>query len=58
MLTAIIVYDVESGNPVTDRVWGLTSNGTLIVKGRNGYVEVPKEGRYYVQYGKGKLERW
>lgn len=58
MLTAIIVYNAETGDPITDKVWGLTTNGTLIIKGRTGYVDVPKQGRYFVQYGKGKLERW
>lgn len=29
MLTAIIVYNAETGDPITDKVWGLTTNGTL-----------------------------
>lgn len=58
MLTVITVYSIETGEPITDRVFATTTVGTLIVKGRTGYVDVPKEGKYYVQSGRGKLERW
>lgn len=57
-LTPITVYDVETGAPITGRVWALTTDGALIMKGHKGYIDVPKEGKYYVQFGKGTLERW
>lgn len=57
-LTGFTVYSQETGYPVYDRKWAVTSDGVLLMKGRNGYIEVPKEGKFIVQYGAGCLERW
>ena len=59
-LMGFTVYRADDGEPIIDGNYAMTQTGELIMLAyrRSGYVSVPKEGKFIVQYGGGKLERW
>lgn len=57
-LFGFIVYDDDTGKPIQDRVFAVTSTGELLIERNGHYIPLPHQGKFRVCYGDGDLERW
>lgn len=53
------IYYMGTGEKIIDKIYAINNSGKLLLYSpRTGYIELPKEGKYVIRYGDGKLEMY
>ena len=55
------VFSATTGMPITNRTIAITNDGRLLLEmsnNKNTYVNLPKQGDFFITYGDGRLEIW